>query len=44
MVSERMIFLSFSHGRSMGANDQGMASLDQRDLISRTYVGDIATY
>ena len=39
MVSE--IFLSFSHYKSMGANDPwSMASLGSRGLISRIYVGD----
>ena len=34
-------FLSFSHYMSMGANDpRGVASLDLRGLIGRTYVGD----
>ena len=34
-------FLSFSHYKSMGANDpQGMASLDPRGLIGRISVGD----
>ena len=34
-------FLSFSHYKSMGANDpRGMASLDPRDLIGRIYVVD----
>ena len=33
-------FLSFSHYKSMGANDpRGMASLDPRGLIDRTDVG-----
>ena len=41
MVSEKKIFLSFSHYKSMGANDpQGVASLDPRGLICRIYVGD----
>ena len=34
-------FLSFSHYKSMGANDpQAVASLDPRGLIGRIYVGD----
>ena len=34
-------FLSFSHFKSMGANDpRGVASLDPRGLIDRIYVGD----
>ena len=38
MVSEK-IFLSFSHYKSMGANDpRGMASLGPRGLIGRIYV------
>ena len=41
MVSEKMIFLSFSHYKSMGANvPRGMASLDPWGLIGRIYVGD----
>ena len=33
--------LSFSHYKSMGANDpRGVASLDPRGLIGRIYVGD----
>ena len=40
MVSEEKIFLSFSHCKSMGANDPlGMASLDPKGLIGRIYVG-----
>ena len=35
-------FVSFSHYKSMGANDpQGMAGLDPRGLIGRIYVGDM---
>ena len=34
-------FLSFSHYKSMGANDpRGVASLDPRGLIGRIHVGD----
>ena len=34
-------FLSFSHYKSMGANDPtGEAGLDPRGLIGRIYVGD----
>ena len=37
-------FLSFSHYKSMGANDpRGVASLDHRGLIGRIYVGDHKT-
>ena len=40
MVSEKKIFLRFSHYKSMGANDpRGMANLDPRGLIGRVYVG-----
>ena len=40
MISEKKIFLSFSHYKSMGANDhQGMASLDPRGMVGRIYVG-----
>ena len=39
MVSED--FLSFSHNKSMGANDsQGVASFDSREMIGRIYVGE----
>ena len=35
-------FLSFSHYKSMGANDpRSVAGLDPRGLIDRIYVGDI---
>ena len=41
MVSEKKIFLSFSHHKSMGVNDpKGVASLGPRGLIGRIYVGD----
>ena len=41
MVSEKKIFLSFSHYKFMGPNDpRGMASLDPRGLIGRIYVVD----
>ena len=41
MVSEMRIFLSFSHYKSMGANDpRGMAGLDPRALIGWIYVED----
>ena len=37
-------FLSFSHYKSMGANDpRGVASLDHRGMIDRIYVGDCQT-
>ena len=36
MVSEKKIFLSFSHYKSMGVHDpRGVASLDPRGLIGR---------
>ena len=39
MVSEKKIFLCFSHYKSMGANDpRGVASLNPRGLIERIYV------
>ena len=41
MVSEKKIFLRFSHYKSMGANDpRGLANLDPRGLIGRIYVED----
>ena len=41
MISEKKIFLSFSHYKSMGANDtRGVAILDPRGLIGRIYVRD----
>ena len=41
MVSEEKIDLSFSHYKSMGANDpRGVASLGPRGLIDRIHVGD----
>ena len=41
MVSEKKIFLCFSHLKSMGVHDpQGVASVDPRGLIGRIYVGD----
>ena len=37
-------FLSFSHYKSMGANNlRGVASLDPRGLIGRIYVGEPLT-
>ena len=40
MVLEN-IFLSFSHYKSMGANDpRGVASVNPSGLIGRIYVGD----
>ena len=37
-------FLSFSHYKSMGANNpQGVASLDPRGMLGRIYVGDHLT-
>ena len=44
MVSEKNIFLSFSHYKSMGDNDpRGVASLGPRGLMGRIYVGDHLT-
>ena len=41
MVSEKKIFLSFFHYKSMGANNpRGVARLGPRGLIGRIYVGD----
>ena len=41
MVSEKKIFLRFSHYKSTGANDpRSMANLDHRGFIGRIYVGD----
>ena len=41
MVSEKKIFLRFSHYKSMAANDPwGMSNLDPRGSIGRIYVGD----
>ena len=41
MVSEKKIFKSFSHYKSMGANDpRGIVSLGPRGLIGTIYVGD----
>ena len=41
MVSEKKIFLRFSHYKSMGASTPlGMANLDPRGFIGRIYVGD----
>ena len=41
MVSEKKIFLSFSHYKSMGVNDhQGKVSLESRGLIGRIYLGN----
>ena len=40
MVSEKEIFLKFSHFKSMGAKDpQGVANLDPRGMVGRIYVG-----
>ena len=37
-------FLSFSHYKSMGANDPSdMANLDPRGMVGRIYVGDQLT-
>ena len=44
MVSEKKIFLRFSHYKSVRANDpRGMASLGPRGLIGRIYVVDHKT-
>ena len=41
MVSEKRIFLSYSHYKSMGANGlQGVVTLDTRGLTGRIYVVD----
>ena len=41
MVSEKKIFLSFSHYKSLRVFDPwGMASFDTKGLIGRIYVGD----
>ena len=41
MVSEKKIFLSFSHYLSMIANNpQDVASLGPRGLTGRIYIGD----
>ena len=37
-------FLSFSHYKSMGANDpRGVANLGPRGMVGRIYVGDLLT-
>ena len=39
MLSEKKIFLSFSHYKSMAANDPwGTANLDPRGMVGRIYV------
>ena len=41
MVSEKKIFLRFSHCKSMGANDPpGRAIFNPRDMIGRIYIED----
>ena len=41
MVSEKKIFLCFSHCKSMGANDpQGGAIFDPMGMIGRIYIKD----
>ena len=41
MVSEKKVFFSFSHYKSMEANvPRGVASLDPRGLFGRIYVGE----
>ena len=44
MVSEKKIFLSFSHFMSMGANEtRGVANLDPVGMVGMIYVGDHLT-
>ena len=44
MVSEKKIFLSFSHYTSMGANDPwDVANLDPKGMVGRINVGDHLT-
>ena len=41
MISEKKIFLSFSHYKSMGANDpQGVANLNPRGMVGSIYLGN----
>ena len=41
LVSEKKIYLCFSHCKSMGANDpRGGANFDPRDMIGRIYKED----
>ena len=41
VVSEKKIFLCFSHCKSMGANDpRGRAIFDPRGMIGRIYIED----
>ena len=41
VVSEKKIFLCFSHRKSMGANDpRGGAIFDPRGMIGRIYIED----
>ena len=41
LVSEKKFFFSFSHCKSMGANDpQGGAIFDSRGMIGRIYIED----
>ena len=41
MVSEKEIFLSISHYKSMGANEpRGVANLAPRGMVGRVYVDD----
>ena len=41
MVSEKKIYLTFSHNKSMEAIDpHGVARSDPRGLIGRIYIGD----
>ena len=41
VVSEKKIFLCFSHCKSMGANDpRGRAVFDPRGMIGRIYIED----
>ena len=44
MVSEKKIFLVFSHYKSMGANDtRDVANLDSRGMVGRINAGDHLT-
>ena len=44
MVSEKKIFLSFSHYKSMGVNEsRGETNLDPRGMVGRIYIGDNLT-
>ena len=44
MISEKKIFLSFSHYKSIGANNpRDVANLDPMGMVGRIYVGDHLT-